>query len=139
VFKLLPLAAAGAMILAGCSRTPDLPPVVGPDDQATARTAFEQLLSALERGDQDAVWEGLSARSQTRIQEDFAAGRKKGASEKAKAVEVLRQTVGRKPKVTEVFGTRVGTVIGVEYADGKTRELEMVLEDGAWKLNLFTS
>jgi hypothetical protein len=138
VFKLLSLA-AGAMFLVGCSPTPDLPPVVGPDDQATARTAFEQLLAALDRGDQDAVWDGLSARSQARIKEDFGAGRKKGASEKAKAVEILRQTVGRKPKIAEVFGTRVGTVIGVEYAEGKTRELEMVLEDGAWKLNLFTS
>jgi hypothetical protein len=142
VSKLLQFAAAWAMVLpalAGCARNPDLPPVVGPEDQAAARAAFEQLLAALEGGDQDKVWAGLSAQTQRRIQQDFAAGRKKGDSERAKAVETLRKTVGAKPKVKEVFGTRAGTIIGVEYAEGKSRELEMVFEDGAWKLNLFSS
>ena len=33
----------------------------------------------------------------------------------------------------------VGVEIDFQYAAGKTRDLEMVLEDGAWKLNLFSS
>jgi hypothetical protein len=124
-----------ASLLAGCAQHPPLPPVVGAEEQATARTAFEQFQAALERGDQDKVWDGLSARSQ-RIKES---GGKQGPGEKAKALELARQLFGRKPKIKEVFGTRSGTVIGLEYPDGKNREFEMVLEDGAWKLNLFSS
>src|SRR5262245_35208465 len=109
-----------------------------------ARAAFEQLLAALEGGNQDKVWDGLSARSQFRIKERLASersaeGGKKNPSEKAKAVEVLRGIVGRKPKLKELRGTRSGVEVEFEYAAGKTRDLEMVLEGGAWKLNLFSS
>jgi hypothetical protein len=117
--------------LAGCTRNPDLPPVIGPEGEAEARTAFVQLLEALESGDQDKVWEGLSARSQSRVKE------------KVKAAQTLRGIVGRKPRIKEgikrVQGTRSGVEVEFEYAPGKTRELEMVPEGGAWKLNLFSS
>ncbi len=132
-----------SLLLAGCARVPDLPPVIGPEGQSMARAAFVQLLEALESGNQDKVWEGLSTRSQSRIR-DKAAERtaekgKPNPSEKAKAIEVLRGTVGRKPKIKDVRGTRAGVEVEFEYADGKSRDLEMVLEDGAWKLNLFSS
>ena len=109
-----------------------------------ARTAFEQILEAVETGNQDRVWDGLSARSQFRIQETLATARQaeagtKSAREKAKAVEILRGMVGRKPRIKDLRGTRSGVEIDFEYAAGKTRDLEMVLEDGAWKLNLFSS
>src|SRR5262249_25686265 len=91
-----------SLLVAGCSRVPDLPPVIGSEGQSMAKTAFEQILEALESGNEDKVWEGLSARSQSRIKETFAAERtaergKKSLSEQAKAVEVLRGIVGRKP------------------------------------------
>jgi hypothetical protein len=133
-----------SVLLAGCARHPNLPPVVGRDGESKARTAFEQILGALESGNQDKVWEGLSARSQSRIKESLAAGRTAGGgkpspSEKAKAVEVLRGIVGHKAKIKATRGTRSGVEIDFEYAAGKARDLEMVLEDGAWKLNLFSS
>jgi hypothetical protein len=131
-------------LVAGCSRTPDLPPVIGAEGQSQAKTAFEQILEALESGNEDKVWEGLSARSQARVKEKFAAERsadkgKKSPSEQAKAVEVLRGIVGRKPKVQGARGTRSGVEVDFEFAEGKVRDLEMVLEGGAWKLNLFSS
>jgi hypothetical protein len=133
-----------SLLVAGCSRVPDLPPVIGSEGQSLAKTAFEQILEALESGNEDKVWEGLSARSQSRIKETFAAERKtergkKSLSEQAKAVEVLRGIVGRKPKIQGTRGTRSGVEVDFEYADGKVRDLEMVLEDGTWKLNLFSS
>jgi hypothetical protein len=133
-----------SLLLAGCTPVPNLPPVIGPEGQSMARTAFEQILEALESGNQDKVWEGLSAKSQSRIKENFAAERtakkgKKSPSEKAKAVELLRGIVGRKAKIKGVRGTRSGVEVDFEYAQGKTRDLEMVSEDGAWKLNLFSS
>ena len=133
-----------SLLVAGCSRVPDLPPVIGPEGQSMAKTAFEQILEALKSGNEDKVWEGLSAKSQARIKETFAAERtaasgQKSLSEKAKAVEVLRGIVGRKPKVQGARGTRSGVEIDFEYADGKVRDLEMVSEGGAWKLNLFSS
>lgn len=130
------------LLLAGCTRGPDLPPVIGPEGQSMARAAFEQILEALESGNQDQVWQGLSVRSQFRIKENAeraAEEGKRSPSEKAKAVEILRGIVGRKAKIKDVRGTRSGVEIEFEYADGKSRDLEMVLEDGAWKLNLFTS
>lgn len=133
-----------SLVLAGCKRDSDLPSVIGPEEQSVARAAFEQLLVALESGNQDKVWDGLSTVSQLRIKESLATersaeGEKKNPSEKAKAVEVLRGIVGRKPKIKELRGTRSGVEVEFEYAAGKTRDLEMVLEDGAWKLNLFSS
>jgi hypothetical protein len=132
-----------SLLLAGCTRAPDLPPVIGPEGQAMARAAFEQILEALEKGDQDKVWQSLSARSQFRIKENAAEGAvdpgKRSPSEKARAVEVLRGIVGRKAKIKAVRGTRSGVEVEFEYADGKSRDLEMVLEDGVWKLNLFSS
>jgi hypothetical protein len=133
-----------SLLVAGCSRVPDLPPVIGSEGQSLAKTAFEQILEALESGNEDQVWEGLSARSQSRIKESFAAERaadkgKKSPNEKAKAVEVLRGIVGRKPKVQGTRGTRSGVEVDFEFADGKVRDLEMVLEGGVWKLNLFSS
>ena len=132
-----------SLLLAGCERTPDLPPVIGPEEQSLARAAFEQLLEALGSGNQDKVWEGLSARSQLRIRGNAVEGAadKGGPSpgEKAKAVAVLRGIVGRKAKIKDVRGTRSGVEVEFEYADGKSRDLEMVLEGGAWKLNLFPS
>ena len=108
-----------------------------------ARAAFEQILVALESGNQDKVWEGLSARSQSRIKgkagEQAVQQDKHGPAEKSKAVETLRKIVGRKPKIKDVRGTRSGVEIEFEYADGQSRDLEMVLEDGVWKLNLFSS
>jgi hypothetical protein len=147
VFRLHSLSAVGtvflSLLLAGCSRHTPLPPVIGAEGQAEARTAFEQLMEALESGNQDKVWDGLSARSQSRIggnpASEGSAKVEKTPGEKAKAVELLRKTVGRKPKVKDVRGTRTGVEIEFEYAAGKTRDLEMVSEDGAWKLNLFTS
>jgi hypothetical protein len=127
-----------SLVFAGCAQHPPLPPVIGPDGQSAARTAFEQVLAALESGNQDKVWEGLSVRSQFRIKENLAAG-KQGQGEKAKAAETLRGIVGRKPKIKDVRGTRSGVEIEFEYSAGKTRDLEMVSEDGAWKLNLFSS
>src|SRR5262249_60007573 len=113
-----------SLLLAGCTRNPDLPPVVGPEGQSMARAAFVQILEALESGNEDKVWEGLSARSQSRIKETFAAERtaergKKSLSEQAKAVEVLRGIVGRKPKIQGTRGTRSGVEVDFEYADGK--------------------
>jgi hypothetical protein len=133
-----------SLLLAGCTGTPDLPPVIGPEGQAMAKTAFVQLLEALESGNQDKVWDGLSARSQFRIKEKVAAERtaakgKRSLSEKAHAVEVLRGIVGRNAKIKDVRGTRSGVEIEFEYAHGKSRDLEMVLEGEAWKLNLFSS
>jgi len=133
-----------ALPVAGCSRVPDLPPVIGSEGQSMAKTAFEQILEALESGNEDKVWEGLSARSQSRIKETFAAERttekrKKSRSEKAKAVEALRGIVGRKPRIEGTRGTRSGVEVDFEYANGKVRDLEMVLEGGVWKLNLFSS
>jgi hypothetical protein len=108
-----------------------------------ARAAFEQILAALESGNQDKVWEGLSARSQSRLKEKAAKGTtdqgKPSTGEKAKASEVLRGIVGRKAKIKDVRGTRSGVEVEFEYAEGKSRDLEMVLEGGAWKLNLFSS
>ena len=108
-----------------------------------ARAAFEQMLEALESGNQDKVWEGLSSRSQFRIQQNAWEGAaekaKPSPAEKAKAVAVLRGVVGKKPKIKDVRGTRSSVEVEFEYADGKTRDLEMVLEGGAWKLNLFSS
>ena len=108
-----------------------------------ARAAFKRILEALESGNQDKVWEGLSARSQYRIQqnagEGAAAKDKPSAAEKAKALTTLRNLVGRKPKIKDVRGTRSSVEVEFEYADGKSRDLEMVFEDGAWKLNLFPS
>jgi len=131
------------LLLAGCTRGPDLPPVIGPEEQSMARAAFVEILAALESGNQDKVWEGLSARSQFRIKENAAERAadkgKQSQSEKAKAVEVLRGIVGRKPKVQGTRGTRSGVEVDFEYADGKVRDLEMVLEGGAWKVNLFSS
>jgi hypothetical protein len=140
VSKLLQFALAWGVVLpalAGCARTPNLPPVAGPEDQAAGRAAFEQLLTALEGGDQEKVWAGLSAQSQHRLRQEPVG--KKGAGEKAKAVEAVRKAVGPKPKIKEVIGTRAGIILGVEYAEGKFREFEMVFEEGAWKLNLFSS
>jgi hypothetical protein len=132
-----------ALLLAGCARVPDLPPVIGLEGQSMARAAFERILEALESGNQDKVWEGLSTRSQSRIK-DKAAERtaekgKPSPGEKAKALEVLRGIVGRKAKIKDVRGTRSGVEIEFEYAERKSRDLEMVLEDGAWRLNLFSS
>jgi hypothetical protein len=131
-------------LLPGCTRVPNLPPVIGPEGQSEARAAFVRLLEALEGKDQDKVWEGLSARSQFRIKQRAGAGRaaeggKPGPGEKAKAVELLRGAVGRKPTIKDVRGTRSGVEVEFEYAAGKSRDLEMVLEDGAWRLNLFSS
>lgn len=126
-----------ALFLAGCDREPDLPPVIGADGQSQARAAFEQLVQTLDAGNPDKVWDGLSERSRYRIKENLGAGGKKSPGEKA--VELLRGMVGRKPVVKEARGTRSGVEIEFEYATGKTRELEMVSEGGAWKLNLFSS
>jgi hypothetical protein len=132
-----------SLLLTGCAPVPDLPPVIGPEGQSMARAAFEQILVALESGNQDKVWEGLSARSQSRIKgkagEQAVQQDKHGPAEKSKAVETLRKIVGRKPKIKDVRGTRSGVEIEFEYADGQSRDLEMVLEDGVWKLNLFSS
>ena len=132
-----------SLLLAGCTGAPDLPPVIGPEGQSMARAAFVQILEALESGNQDKVWEGLSVRSQSRIRdktaERTAEKGKPSPGQKAKAVEVLRGIVGRKPKIKDVRGTRAGVEVEFEYADGKSRDLEMVWEDGAWKLNLFSS
>jgi hypothetical protein len=131
------------LLLAGCRREPDLPPVIGPEGQSMARAAFVQILEALESGNQDKVWEGLSTRSQSRIKamvaERKAEKGKQNQSEKAKAVELLRGMVGPKAKIKETRGTRSGVEVEFEYAQGKSRDLEMVLEAGAWKLNLFSS
>jgi hypothetical protein len=132
------------LLVAGCTRSPDLPPVIGPEGQSQARAAFEQLLEALESRNQDKVWDGLSSRSQFRIKESVAAEQsgkdgKKNPSEKAKAITVLRGIVGAKPKIKELRGTRSGVEVEFEYAPGKTRDLEMVSEGGGWKLNLFSS
>jgi hypothetical protein len=124
------LGAVVVSLLAGCSYS--ALPVVGSEGQATARAAFEQLQSAIESGDQDTLWNGLSVRSQTRIKDD---ARKKGTGEKEEAIERARQILGQKSKIKEVFGT----IVGIEYPQGKYRELEMVLEDKGWKLNLFSS
>ena len=132
-----------ALLLAGCARTPNLPPVIGSEGESEARAAFEQILEALESGNQDKVWEGLSARSQSRLKGKAAEGAaEKGVtspSDKAKAVKVLRGIVGRKAKIKGVRGTRSGVEVDFEYAVGQSRDLEMVLEGGAWKLNLFSS
>ena len=133
-----------SLLLAGCTRAPDLPPVTGPEGQSMARAAFVQILEALESGNQDKVWEGLSARSQFRIRENLAAeraaeGGKKSPSEKAKAVEILRGIVGRKAKIKGVRGTRGGVEVEFEYAVEKSRGLDMILEGEAWRLNLFSS
>jgi hypothetical protein len=104
-----------------------------------ARAAFVQILEALESGNQDKVWDGLSTRSQSRIKEMTAEKGKQNQSEKAKAVEVLRGIVGAKAKFKDTRGTRSGVEVEFEYAHGKSRDLEMVLEGGAWKLNLFSS
>jgi len=127
------------LVLAGCSREPALPPVIGPEGQSMARAAFVQILEALESGNQDKVWDGLSTRSQSRIKEMTAEKGKQNQSEKAKAVEVLRGIVGAKAKFKDTRGTRSGVEVEFEYAHGKSRDLEMVLEGGAWKLNLFSS
>jgi hypothetical protein len=130
-------------LFAGCTRTANLPPVIGAEGQSEARAAFEQMLEALDNGNQDKVWEGLSSRSQFRIKGNASEGTaEKGTAspnDKAKAVAVLRGIVGRKAKIKDVRGTRSGVEVEFEYADGKSRDLEMVLEDGAWKLNLFSS
>jgi hypothetical protein len=130
------------LLLAGCGG-PNLPPVKGPEEQAAARAAFEQMLEALDSGNQDKVWEGLSARSQYRLQqnagEGAAAKDKPSPAEKAKAITTLRSLVGHKPKIKDARGTRSSVEVEFEYADGKSRDLEMVFEDGAWKLNLFSS
>jgi hypothetical protein len=129
-------------LLAGCGG-PNLPPVKGPEEQAAARAAFEQMLEALDSGNQDKVWDGLSARSQYRLRqpagEGLAEKDKPSPAEKAKAVTTLRGLVGRKPKIKDVRGTRSSVEVEFEYADGKSRDLEMVFEDGAWRLNLFSS
>jgi hypothetical protein len=103
-----------------------------------ARAAFVQLLEALASGTQDKVWEGLSAQSHRRIRGQ-AEPAKQGPSEKARAVEVLRGIVGHKATIKGVRGTRSGVEIEVEYAPGKSRDLEMLPEGGTWKLNLFSS
>jgi hypothetical protein len=133
-----------SFLLAGCSRTANLPDVIGSEGQSQARAAFEQMLEALDSGNQDKVWEGLSARSQLHIKRNAGEGTaEKGGepspSAKAKAVAVLRGIVGRKAKIKDVRGTRSGVEIELEYAAGQSRDLEMVLEGGAWKLNLFSS
>src|SRR5262249_45062138 len=83
------------------------------------------------------------SRPQLRIKGRAAEGTaekgKPSPSEKAKALEVLRGIVGRKAKIKDVRGTRSGVEVEFEYADGKSRDLEMVLENGAWKLSLFSS
>jgi hypothetical protein len=131
-----------SLLLAGCGG-PNLPPVKGPEEQSAARAAFEQRLEALENGNQDKVWDGLSARSQYRIQQNAGEGaaqqREPSPGEKAKAIAKLREIVGRKPKIKDVRGTRSSVEVEFEYADGKSRDLEMVFEGGAWKLNLFSS
>jgi hypothetical protein len=127
-------------LLTGCTSGPEIPAVVGTDGQAAARAAFERLLSDLERGQENNVWESLNAGSQARIKDDLAADKgKPGPGEKAKALQILRKTVGPNPRIKEVFGTRGGAEIVLEFAGGNTRALEMVQENGAWKLNLFSS
>jgi hypothetical protein len=122
------------LVLAGCKREPDLPPIIGPEGQSAAKAAFVEILQALDSGNQDKVWECLSTRSQSRIKAE-----KGKQSEKAKALEVLRGIVGPKAKVKDTRGTRFGVEVEFEYAQGQSRDLVMVLEDGAWKLNLFSS
>ena len=142
MFKLrissLVVAAVLAPLLAGCARHPPLPPVIGAEGEAAARAVFEKLTEAVDRGDQDKVWEGLSARSQYRLR-GGGEGEKKTTGDRTKVLETVRRTVGRNPKVKDARGTRAGVNIEIETAPGKTREFEMVLEDGAWKLNLFSS
>jgi hypothetical protein len=132
-----------SFLLAGCSRIPNLPDVIGSEGQSQARAAFEQMLEALDSGNQDKVWEGLSARSQFRLKRNAGEGAaEKGEaspSDKAKAVAFLRGLVGLKAKIKDVRGTRSGVEVEFEYAAGQSRDLEMVLEGGAWKLNLFSS
>jgi hypothetical protein len=146
VFKQSSFTLAGMVLLssflAGCGG-PNLPPVKGPEEQAAARAVFEQMLEALDSGNQDRVWDGLSARSQYRLRQPVGEGTaekdKPSPAEKSKAVTTLRNLVGRKPKIKDVRGTRSSVEVEFEYADGKSRDLEMVFEDGAWKLNLFSS
>ena len=142
MFKLLSSPVGGAAVLAsllaGCARHPPLPPVIGADGTAAARAAFEKFAETVDRGDQDKVWEGLSERSQYRLQ-GGGEGERKTTGDRTKVLEVVRKAVGRNPKVKDARGTRAGVNIEVETAPGRTREFEMVLEGGAWKLNLFSS
>jgi hypothetical protein len=141
VFKLRSSSLIGAAVLApllvGCARHPPLPPVVGAEGETAARAAFEKFTEAVDRGDQDKVWAGLSARSQYRLQGGGEGEKKTG--DRTKVLETVRKAVGRNPKVKDARGTRAGVNIEIETAPGRTREFEMVLEDGAWKLNLFSS
>jgi hypothetical protein len=135
-----------SLYLAGCQRAADLPAKVGSEGESLAQAALEQILEAVERGNEDKVWEALSSKSQSRIKEDIAediaAGRMpaRGKDEKAKAVEVLRALIGSKAKIKEVRGDRGAVMIMVVLANGTTRELVMVVsEGGAWKLHLFAA
>ena len=44
-----------SLLFAGCTRTDNLPPDIGAEGQSEARAAFEQMLEALDSGDQAKV------------------------------------------------------------------------------------
>jgi hypothetical protein len=135
---------AAALLTAGgtgCQRTYVPGDPVGPDGQAAARASCEKTLAALDAGSAAQVWDGLAARSQARVKEDYSEesseGGGKNADEKTRAVKILRGIVGKKAKVKEVRGIVDGVMVLVEKADGKSFELEMVPEGGAWKLHMY--
>ncbi|MBI4814704.1 MAG: hypothetical protein HY791_00515 [Deltaproteobacteria bacterium] len=106
--------------------------------------AASMLLTNLEAGRGDKVWEGLSERSRSELIRRSEARGDKFENTPGKAArlvfEVGELTLVRSPKSFKVLEAGITrAVLQIEVEGGAPAQLVMVSEGGRWKLDLFGS